>query len=290
LPGLLGFVEAYNTGFTQKQIQDIKSVLSTSKGGEVVVTKTKNLLDPLTPEEQKKQDSVTLLLTQGKVEEAFPKPHDLPAEYESQYTTWVERVRSVFTSPKLKDIEVINTIIKSKATPEQLNQILDLFALKNPSPQLEMINKRIQFENPIGKALWGSYIPALNREILVYSKHYSEAPKSRLRNIEDVKDLPQGLTLLDIIRKGEIEPKKRNTATEDIITLKLERLAEWYGMDLENENDLVRFSAFMHQFDLSPGERTLDFTVDAHPPEHTFEELPIIKLPEGEKIEDNLGF
>jgi len=105
-----------------------------------------------------------------------------------------------------------------------------------------------------------------------------------------VKDLPQGLTLIDIIRKAEIEPKKRNTATEDIITLKLERLAEWYGMDLENENDLVRFSVFIHQFDLSPGERTLDFTVDSHPPEHTFEELPIIKLPDGEKIEDNLGF
>jgi len=196
----------------------------------------------------------------------------------------------VFLSPKLKDVEVINTVIKSKPTPEQLNQILELFASKNTSPQLDSINKRIQTENPIGDALWSHYIPALNKEILVYTQHYSEAPKSRLRNVEDIKDLPTGLSLIDIIRKAEIEPIKRNTAAEDIITLKLERLAEWYGMDLENENDLVRFSVFMHQFDISPGERTLDWTVDSLPPEHTFEELPIIKLVEGDKIEDNLGF
>jgi len=162
--------------------------------------------------------------------------------------------------------------------------------LKNISSQLDSINKRIQIENPIGEALWSNYIPALNREILVYSQHYSEAPKSRLTNIEDTKDLPTGLTLIDIIRKAEIEPKKSNSASEDIVSLKLERLAEWYGMDLDNENDMVRFSVFMHQFDLSPGERTLDWTVDSLPPEHTFEELPIIKLVDGDKIEDNLGF
>jgi len=111
-----------------------------------------------------------------------------------------------------------------------------------------------------------------------------------LYTIEDTQSLPGGIKLDEIIRKGETSPPGRNTATEDIVALKLERLALWYGLDIEDENDLIRFNAFMNQFDVSPGERTLDFTLDAKPPEHTFDELPIIKLPSGEKMEDNLGF
>jgi len=230
------------------------------------------------------------LLSQGNVDQVFPKPANLPSEYEKEYNSWVDKVKSVFLSPKVKDINVLNMIIKSKPTQEQLDKILETFAVKDSFPGLEQVNERLQTQNPIGDALWGKYIPALSRDILIFTQHYSEAPKPRLITIDDEKNLPNGIKLDEIIRKGETIPQGRNTAMEDIVALKLERLALWYGLNLENENDLIRFNAFMQQFDVSPGERTLDFTQDAKPPEHTFDELPIIKLPSGEKIEDNLGF
>jgi len=180
-------------------------------------------------------------------------------------------------------------VYKAKPTQEQLQKILDSFALKNTSPQMDKINERLQIENSVGDALWSNYIPALSRDILVYTQHYSESPKPRLKEVDQDNFEKLGIKITDIIRKGEIEPKKRNTAHEDIVSLRLERLANWYGLDLDDENDIIRFNAFMNQFDVSPGERTLDFVHDSLPPEHTFEELPIMKLPSGEKVEDNLG-
>jgi len=290
LPGLVGFIQAFINGFDQKQVQDIKSILSSSKAGEVSVQHLKNQVEPISQEQQKRNESIPTLLTQGKVDQVFPKPADLPSEYNSEYTSWVEKVKSVFLSPKVKDLNVLNMVIKSRPTQDQLDKILEAFAVKETSPQLQIINERIQIVNPIGDALWGNYIPALSRDILVFTDHFSEAPRPRMITIEESKDLPDGIKLDEIVRKGETLPPGRNTATEDIVALKLERLAHWYGLDLENENDLIRFNSFMQQFDVSPGERTLDFTLDAHPPEHTFDELPIIKLPSGEKMEDNLGF
>jgi len=292
LPGIIGFVQAFINGFSQKQVQDIKSILSSSKSGEVTVPHIKNLVEPITPEQQKREEGISTLLSQGKIEQVFPKPADLPAEYNSEYTSWVEKIKAIFLSPKIKDVDVLNMISKAKPTQDQLDKILETFAVKSAAqgPQLDKINDRLQISNPIGDALWGNYIPALSREILVYTEHFSEAPKSRLINIESIEDLPGGITLADIIRKGETLPPGRNTAMEDILTLRLERLANFYGLDLENPNDIIRFNAFMDQFDVSPGERTLDFTTDSPPPEHTYDELPIIKLPSGEKMEDNLGF
>jgi len=290
LAGLTGFIQAFVNGFDQKQIQDIKSILSSSKSGEVTLTRLKNQIEPISPEQQKRNDSIPSLLTQGKVEQVFPRPSDLPSESVQEYNTWIEKVKAVFQSPKVKDIDVLNMISKARPTQDQLDKILEAFAIKNTSPQFEKLNERLQIENPLGDALWGNYIPALSREILIYTNHFSESPKSRLINVENPEDIPGNITIADIIRKSETLPPGRNTAMEDIMTLKLERLANWYGLDLENENDLIRFNSFMNQFDVSPGERTLDFTVDSPPTEHTFDELPIIKLPSGEKMEDNLGF
>jgi len=226
------------------------------------------------------------LIRQGKVDQVFPKPQNLDSDLTAEYNSWLERVKSVVTSPKMKDIEVIDLIVSSNPSSEQMESILELFVDKSQSPsQYQDINKRIQKFNPIGEALWSSYIPALSQDHIQFTEHYSEEPNSRLRNISD---LPSGMSLADIIRTGETEPKVPNTAHEQIMDLKLKRLARWYGMNLENENDMIKFNIFMKEFDVSPGEKTLEWTVPSNPPEHTFEELPIIKIPDGEKIEDHI--
>jgi len=224
------------------------------------------------------------MLSQGKVDHLVPK-HNLQAEDSKDHSSWVQRIKDVFTSPKFKDLGVVNMIFKAQPTVEQYGAIFDFFADKSAPPQYDELSQRMQKTNLIGTSLWGTYLPALRTDLIQYTKHYHEAPRTRLLELEK---LPNNLTLQDVVRKAETEPDEENTADEEIMDLRLERLSRWYGMDLEDENDAVRFGVFMHEFDLSPGERTLDWCMDSAPPPHTFEELAIIKLPEGEKVEDNL--
>jgi len=286
LSGLNGAVQAYLKGFTPEQVQGIKNILS-SKGTDVTEYKFQNVIEPPTPEQLKKLEEIPTLLAQGKAEEVYPKPDNLDAELVPEYNSWIEKIKAVFTSPKMKDIAVVNMIGRAKPTQAQKEAILELFADKNSnSPALDVINKRLQTYNIIGQNLWGNYIPALSEDIIDYTEHYHEAPKSRLHELHE--PFPNDLTLEDIVRKAEIEPVIDNTATEEIMHLRLARLAKWYGLDVEQEDDAIRFNMFMHEFDVSPGERTLEWCLDVHPPDHTFEELAIIKIPSGEKIEDNL--
>jgi len=66
--------------------------------------KYKNQIDPPSGEIQKKNENVAQLLAQGKVDELYPMPADLPSEYVSEYTSWVQKVKAVFSSPKLKTL------------------------------------------------------------------------------------------------------------------------------------------------------------------------------------------
>jgi len=181
-------------------------------------------------------------------------------------------------------------IVRANPTEKQLNDIFELFADKNDTSS-DDLNRKLQCHNPIGKELWENYIPALSNEaVMHYTEHFHEAPRDKVIECEELPHsvLKKGHNLLEVIRKGETQSHLHSTAIEQITELKMERLAGWYGLNLENEKDLFDWNLFMIEFDISPGERTLEWCLDSNPPEHTMEELPIQKIPHGEKIEDNL--
>eukprot|EP01128_Nolandella_sp_AFSM9_P009173 TRINITY_DN57_c0_g2_i1.p1 TRINITY_DN57_c0_g2~~TRINITY_DN57_c0_g2_i1.p1 ORF type:complete len:787 (-),score=289.88 TRINITY_DN57_c0_g2_i1:324-2684(-) len=95
-------------------------------------------------------------------------------------------------------------------------------------------------------------------------------------------------------KKGELEPVREfeapeingmfptgypfNAAIEHVQHLRLEALATNYlGFDLNNETDYMMFENYCHSYDISAGEDTLDRCFSYPPPEHTFDELPIMK-------------
>jgi len=70
------------------------------------------------------------------------------------------------------------------------------------------------------------------------------------------------------------QAKVPRNASELVIQLKLWKFWNYIFPFLTNEADR---RSFMEQFDVSPGERTLEWTLAWPPPDHTFIEVPIYK-------------
>jgi len=289
LAGMKGLMKAFSDGFSPQQVESIKKVLSSSTSTEVTEFKIQNIIEPPSPEKEKQEKDKLVLIKKGKASEVFPQPNDLPADAIPEFKNGLERINNFYTSPKLKDYEVIDMIINANPTEEQLKSLLDMFDDKKGSHELYELNRKLQCNNVIGQQLFGTYIPAISRDLIHFTEHYHEAPRDKVIETEDIPDqVKSKYSLIDLVRMAETKPREFNTALEQITDMKIERLASWYGWNVDIEKDLYEFNLFMNEFDLSPGERTLEWCLDTHPPEHTMEELPIIKLPDGEKIEDNL--
>jgi len=232
---------------------------------------------------EKETQSNDALLSAGKVEQVFPMAVGLDTGQVTEYKSWVDRLRNALVN-KPKEIEVFEMISRANPTETQLDAILNVFAEKL-TPDLEESNRRLQLNNPIGNTLWGTYISALSNPVVEYTEHYNEASHQRVRDLEK---LPEGINMIDIIRAAETNTIRHNTSDEEILDGRLDRLAGWYGLDLRNPEDSIKFDLFLHEFDVSPGERTLDNVMDYPAIPHTYEELPVTKLPEGETIEENI--
>jgi len=104
--------------------------------------------------------------------------------------------------------------------------------------------------------------PGLAREV-------SEEDAARMGVLDDVKRASLDFTMYE----GPQAKVARN-ASELVIQLKLWKFWNYIFPYLTTEADRKNF---MEQFDVSPGERTLEWTLSWPPPDHTFIEVPIFK-------------
>lgn len=162
--------------------------------------------------------------------------------------------------------------------------------------------------HPLADRLFTNRMDFLARDDHEYTKYYEEGTESLYHVNHDVykeegirhifKDEEIDRSNASSLRKAAKTAKKRersdravvpevqqlpdgypfNSGTEEVMHLKLEALAtNVLGFDLDNEVDYLMFENFCNSYDISPGEDTLDRCHSYPPPEHTYEELPIIK-------------
>jgi hypothetical protein len=97
----------------------------------------------------------------------------------------------------------------------------------------------------------------------------TEEEMARLGVLNDVKK-----ATLDFAAYEGPQAKVARNASELVIQLKLWKFWNYIFPYLTTEADR---KGFMEQFDVSPGERTLEWTLAWPPPDHTFIEVPIFK-------------
>jgi len=141
--------------------------------------------------------------------------------------------------------------------------------------------------NPVGDALVSNNLVSMAVPGITYTKDYHEYSGMRLSTKDPAETKGRKgwnpTTAIFNANVGFLEPQ---TSVEQVIQWKLSGLAEHYGLNLANSMDLLKFNLFMEKFEISPGETTLEWVLTFPPNEHTFEELPIFKIPSDEDVED----
>lgn len=135
----------------------------------------------------------------------------------------------------------------------------------------------------IARSLVHEFNPAqLDGKVKIYTGESLNPPNQwRAPDEDDLAALPASskIAVDRLTSEPILDPMVPQSASEYVVSLKLERFFDhFYPIE-----DPVERMAFAEQFDISPGERTLEFLQSFPPVEHTYEEIPIIKEVEEEE-------
>lgn len=132
--------------------------------------------------------------------------------------------------------------------------------------------------HPLAARLWGDRVAWMGTENLHYTRHFEEGESTGL--YKDVTANPKYEEALksEFFDAPTLGPYPFNSALEEIQHVKLLVLAKMLGFNLDDDIGIAQFDSFCHNYDISPGELTLDRVHEYPPPAHTYEELPIIKF------------
>jgi hypothetical protein len=174
-----------------------------------------------------------------------------------------------------KKLRLVNILARTPLSEKARDELLAPFADQADNDALlnDVLNA-----HPLAARLWGNRVAWLSTENLNYTKHYEEGGDSGL--YEDVaKNAKYQATLQHpFFESATLGPYPFNNGLEEIHHLKLQALAYRLGFDLQSDVGIAQFDAFCHNYDISPGEATLDRAHEYPPPLHTYDELPIIKF------------
>jgi len=187
------------------------------------------------------------------------------------------------TSKQAED-EIIHMLDKATLDVKQLTRLVSIF---NDDSFSESLLNDVLNPHPIAAKLWSDRIAALTstESWVEYTKTFHEGKVSLFKPFDEIPKLSNwGKQQFFMFNPAYTE---FNTGLEEILHWKLQRLAgQYYGLDLTVMLDQTRFNEFLHTYEVSPGEDTLDRVHVCPPPHHTYEELPIIKFEGYEESDD----
>eukprot|EP01125_Pyxidicula_operculata_P022881 TRINITY_DN9653_c0_g1_i1.p1 TRINITY_DN9653_c0_g1~~TRINITY_DN9653_c0_g1_i1.p1 ORF type:complete len:546 (+),score=155.49 TRINITY_DN9653_c0_g1_i1:79-1716(+) len=188
-----------------------------------------------------------------------------------------KKALAVATDPaEQADNELILLLSKAELSKQQEMEILSQFSDRTESDELlnDVMNPHL-----IAARLWGDRVEKLHHDNVKYLQTFQEGSSTTFPDVSSSPKFEKQLAdkTAGIISPSPIHPPF-NTAVEEIAHMKLYRLAsEFYGYDLETPLGLAQLDLLVNDFDVSPGEDTVERTQDYPPSFHTFDELPIIK-------------
>jgi hypothetical protein len=186
----------------------------------------------------------------------------------------VELILKPENQRKLRLLDLLNRV---ELTSDEKAELLAPFTDKANDDALlnDVLNA-----HPIAERLWGDRSLMIASDNLHYTKHYEDLDDNGL--FKDEHHVNQDV--LAKLREKRFAapimgPYPFNSGIEEIMHWKLQYLAEKFlGFDLTSDLGIAQFDSFVHNFEVSPGEETLDRVHGYPPPHHTYDELPIIKF------------
>jgi len=176
-------------------------------------------------------------------------------------------------------IEVLEAIRKADLQPEEIDALLSIFIKDDDGLDSALLNDAINPGTLAGK-LWGPRLMMNVWDNILYTRDYHEFPEnnSMVRTPTD----PKAKEKMEELTKNHDIPYAVvpfATGYDELYHHKLLRLAtEFYNFDLSTEMGYLQFDLFLHAYEVSPGEDTLDRVHPIPTPNHTYDELPIIKF------------
>lgn len=208
------------------------------------------------------------------------KDHAGNAEYVQILKTVSANAEEVFTPENTKLLDLITILTTAPEDDATFEKLLSIFEEDADAETLKIIGDALNC-TPIAAKLFGNRMMVASYDKFHYTKKYFEGEDTLFPRISEDKTSKAAYdNIKEALTDGTLSPERPlfTTALDEIYQIKLERLAEYYGIDLQTDVGIMFFDHFMHNYDISHGE---DFLDRVHPypvPEHTYMELPIIKF------------
>jgi len=174
-----------------------------------------------------------------------------------------------------RKLRLVNILAQSPLSEKAHEELVAPFADQNDNDALlnDVLNA-----HPLAARLWGNRVAWLAAPNLNYTKHYEEFGSTGL--FPDVSAHPAYKEAIDspTADAPALGPYPFNSGLEEIQHLKMLQLAKLMGFDLQSDIGVASFDSFIHNYEVSPGELTLDRVWSYPPPLHTYDELPILKF------------
>jgi len=174
------------------------------------------------------------------------------------------------------DLEIMHLLETTPITDRRKAEIAALFA-PAPDPATDALLNDVLNPHPIAAKLFGTRIQYLCMELPEYTETYSVGNETIWSRETDyprpeLHDIPwQELAFPQV--------DHHPSAMDEIFHMKLFRLADSFlELNLASDQGILAFENFVHTYDVSPGEYTLERCHTSPAPPHTFVELPIIKF------------
>lgn len=202
-------------------------------------------------------------------------------------------------------LELMQLLQSTPISDRRLNEIAAVFSTEKADPASDDLLNQVLNPHPVAQKLWATRVQYLCMDHTSYTEEFmygNETLSLREKNWPREKK-PYDIGLIDneeVLARHEF-PRELyfNSAQEELFHAKLFRLADDYlDLNLGSDAGILAFENFVHTYDVSPGEATLERCFSGPPPAHTFAELPIIKfdgweeadvVPEGVHITHKAG-
>jgi len=174
------------------------------------------------------------------------------------------------------DLELMHLLETTSLTDRKKADIAALFTPPS-DPATDKLLNNILNPHPIAVRLFGGRIKYLCSELPEYTEEFSVGNETIFHREKDY-HYPE---LHDIPFAELAFPQNDYFAThmDELFHSKLFRLADSFlGLNLAADDGVLAFENFVHTFDVSPGEYTLERCQTSPAPPHTYCELPIIKF------------
>jgi len=187
----------------------------------------------------------------------------------------VQKATAAQQKESFKGQRAIEELINTDLNSAQQRDLLSIFEVQGGASDA-ILNDALN-AHPIAAKLLGDRLENFFGEYVSYSQTYKEGTETLFPDVNSNPIFANGWKKDPHFESPTPNHPPFNSPLDQVYQWKLEKLAQIFNFDLKTPVGLSQFDIFIHSYDLSPGELSLE-RVHSYPAfYHTYEELPILK-------------